>query len=352
MLPAVLGGMAMFCCSTHHQSANTVAMPRRCACHAAVQRTQHVQIFPNLKAKLRNFTQRLAEAGGVEGLLELDEELGLEEGINPIWRVPDRVIAEETDADGAPSRLCASCCACIREHSGSATSSTSAWVCASTAEARQVRPERKARKPEEGKSRLVRHSRQCVDPSRSGGGPRQAPECGRAGTETFLFKWKGLEYEDCTWEEASDVAANDFEEHVAAFRALKPIAEQAAELKEADKEAAQARRSQARDGRTYTETPPFLQVRTPATSWVGAPRTAARKVGGRRQSELGAAYTPAGSHGEIGRCGQWQQQRRGCRCSSKAGAVGAGRGAAPVPAGRPQLAAPAEPAEAQHDPRG
>ena len=58
-------------------------------------------MFPALKTKLRNFSQRLLEAGGVAGLQEADEELGFEDGLNPVWRVPDRVIAEEADDDSA-----------------------------------------------------------------------------------------------------------------------------------------------------------------------------------------------------------------------------------------------------------
>lgn len=56
--------------------------------------------YPGLKAKYRKFKQRVAELGGVDALKEVDEANGLENGINPLWITPERVIACEEDADG------------------------------------------------------------------------------------------------------------------------------------------------------------------------------------------------------------------------------------------------------------
>jgi hypothetical protein len=58
------------------------------------------QILPGLKSKYRNFLQRLGECGGVEGLEVEEEEAGLEHGVNPLWRIPERVIAAEEDSEG------------------------------------------------------------------------------------------------------------------------------------------------------------------------------------------------------------------------------------------------------------
>jgi Chromo (CHRromatin Organisation MOdifier) domain/SNF2-related domain len=92
-----------------------------------------------------------------------------------------------------------------------------------------------------------------------------------AGSTTYLFKWKGLDFEDCTWEEAADVEVFGFEEHVEAFHQLQSIEVTAKELeasqqKDSDAGAAangvkngvKVDASGAKDGRTYSATPDFL----------------------------------------------------------------------------------------------
>ena len=55
------------------------------------------QHYPGLKQRLRQFLQRVEDAGGVDGWPEHQEEQGLEDGIDPAWLEPDRVICQETD---------------------------------------------------------------------------------------------------------------------------------------------------------------------------------------------------------------------------------------------------------------
>lgn len=52
---------------------------------------------------------------------------------------------------------------------------------------------------------------------------------------TYLVKWKGLEYEHCTWETEGHL--EDFAKEIDAFNALVPIEEAAAQLAAADKAA-------------------------------------------------------------------------------------------------------------------
>jgi hypothetical protein len=92
-----------------------------------------------------------------------------------------------------------------------------------------------------------------------------------AGEITYLFKWKGLEYDECTWEEVADVEEHDFEGLVSAFHNLRPIEEEAEKLKANYTRARKVEREQAReereksgekghtkDARTFKSTPAFL----------------------------------------------------------------------------------------------
>ena len=86
-----------------------------------------------------------------------------------------------------------------------------------------------------------------------------------AGQVTYLFKWKELDYCDCTWEDAADAAELGFQPLVDAFHALKPLSQQAAAntaLGPDESAAAQSEQQQrsATDARTYTATPAVLQV--------------------------------------------------------------------------------------------
>ena len=92
---------------------------------------------------------------------------------------------------------------------------------------------------------------------------RRDTRCG-AGRTSYLFKWKGLDYDECTWEEEEDVAENDLEGAVAAFHALRPIEDAAAELAAKHAKAEKATRGRGAagaakaDARTYDATPAFL----------------------------------------------------------------------------------------------
>ena len=98
-----------------------------------------------------------------------------------------------------------------------------------------------------------------------------------AGSLTYLFKWKGLDYEECTWEDQETVDSFGFEDHVEAHRALQSLEDTAQEIRdraakpkkrprgannaEHANNAEDANNLQAdapQDGRTYAETPACL----------------------------------------------------------------------------------------------
>ena len=74
----------------------------------------------------------------------------------------------------------------------------------------------------------------------------------------YLTKWKGLDYEHCTWEDVADL--QDFQEEMKAFDELRPINDMAVELKTKHDAAMKAANGGTlrKDARTYSETPAFL----------------------------------------------------------------------------------------------
>eukprot|EP00892_Ulva_mutabilis_P003926 jgi/Ulvmu1/1905/UM012_0064.1 len=75
---------------------------------------------------------------------------------------------------------------------------------------------------------------------------------------TALVKWKGLDYDECTWEEPEDIAALELGGLVDDFKALLSAEAAAEELRTATKAAKRAGGSRG-DARTFTETPVCLR---------------------------------------------------------------------------------------------
>lgn len=83
--------------------------------------------------------------------------------------------------------------------------------------------------------------------------------CGFAGT--VLVKWKGLDYDECTWEESDDIEELALAPLLEAFRALRSAEAVGEELRAAAKSAKRGGGSgggSRADARTHAETPAFL----------------------------------------------------------------------------------------------
>lgn len=86
---------------------------------------------------------------------------------------------------------------------------------------------------------------------------RGSSVCG-GGAGTALVKWKGLDYDECTWEEPEDITQLELTGLVSAFKAL-PSAEAAAEELRTATKAAKRSGGNRGDARTFTETPACLE---------------------------------------------------------------------------------------------